>query len=395
MPINAAVGVRYEQTDVTSSALVPSPIRHQLGLGQRVLRAVRAPGITTLEGDYDYVLPSLDFEIGLTDNLKSRASWGKSIGRPGWGDIQGGQTLDQLVRINGGTGSQGNPALKPLESTNFDLSLEWYYAEGSYASVGYFRKDIDNYIGVTHDRRVSRSSCLIPVRARYFNEAVAAACADGDLTCIRNYIFDNHAGDPGVAARAWIRTATASASSPASPATRSPSSASPCRQPALGDSRWLGIHRPAHVRRQRLRRLGELHDGRLGPEVRQPDSRRAVRARRPERCGERRRVLREVQVAGPRGVQLARRVPGGTLRWHRLPNPVYTEPYGQVDLNVSYQWSDNLTLRRRRSTSRTRSSACTAAPSSEVLFVTQTGPRYMIGARYKFGWPVTRAEQAS
>ena len=26
---------------------------------------------------------------------------------------------------------------------------EWYYAEGSYASVGYFNKDIDNYVGVT------------------------------------------------------------------------------------------------------------------------------------------------------------------------------------------------------------------------------------------------------
>ncbi len=33
MPIHVAVGVRYEQTDVTSSALVPSPSRYQLGLG--------------------------------------------------------------------------------------------------------------------------------------------------------------------------------------------------------------------------------------------------------------------------------------------------------------------------------------------------------------------------
>ena len=45
-------------------------------------------------GEYDYVLPSLDFAFDVHDNLKLRASYGKSIGRPGWGDIQGGQTLE-------------------------------------------------------------------------------------------------------------------------------------------------------------------------------------------------------------------------------------------------------------------------------------------------------------
>ncbi len=41
------------------------------------------------------------------DNLKFRASWGQTIGRPKWDDIQGGQVLDLLVRVDGGTGSQG------------------------------------------------------------------------------------------------------------------------------------------------------------------------------------------------------------------------------------------------------------------------------------------------
>jgi TonB-dependent receptor len=34
----------------------------------------------------------------------------------------------------------------PFESTNLDLSLEYYYGEGSYASVGYFKKNVDNFI---------------------------------------------------------------------------------------------------------------------------------------------------------------------------------------------------------------------------------------------------------
>src|SRR3546814_1019947 len=76
-----------------------------------------------------------------------RASYGHSIRRPQWNHIQGGQTIDQFAGYEGGTGSQGDPGLKPLESKNFDLSFEWYYGEASYLSVGYFRKDIDNYIG--------------------------------------------------------------------------------------------------------------------------------------------------------------------------------------------------------------------------------------------------------
>ncbi|HAD47393.1 MAG TPA: TonB-dependent receptor, partial [Idiomarina sp.] len=44
------------------------------------------------------------------------------------------------------TGSSGNPNLLPFESTNIDLSLEYYYGDGSYASVGYFKKDVDNFI---------------------------------------------------------------------------------------------------------------------------------------------------------------------------------------------------------------------------------------------------------
>jgi TonB-dependent receptor len=44
-------------------------------------------------------------------------------------------------------GSNGNASLVPLESTNIDLSLEWYYDDVSYVSVGYYRKDVENFLG--------------------------------------------------------------------------------------------------------------------------------------------------------------------------------------------------------------------------------------------------------
>ena len=37
-----------------------------------------------------------------------------------------------------GTGSTGDPNLKPLQSENFDLSVEWYYGDASYVSAGWF-----------------------------------------------------------------------------------------------------------------------------------------------------------------------------------------------------------------------------------------------------------------
>ena len=116
--------------------------------------------------------------------MKLRASYGHSIGRPGWGDIQGGQTVSPLLRINGGSGSAGNPALKPLLSKNFDLSYEWYYADASYFSVSYYRKNISNYIdsgaGSFQDTLFSLPT---PVGGAYWNAAIAGGCGSADVGC--------------------------------------------------------------------------------------------------------------------------------------------------------------------------------------------------------------------
>jgi TonB-dependent receptor len=49
----------------------------------------------------------------------------------------------------GGTGvatlTIGNPYLKPFRGTNYDFSVEWYFAEGGLLSGAYFTKDIDSF----------------------------------------------------------------------------------------------------------------------------------------------------------------------------------------------------------------------------------------------------------
>jgi TonB-dependent receptor len=378
MPIQAAVGVRYEQTDVTSSALVPSPtgISWASDNELNVVIPAGASAFTTLEGDYDYVLPNVDFAVGITDTVKFRAGWGKTIGRPGWGDIQGGQVLDPLVRVDGGAGSQGNPALKPLESTNIDLSLEWYYAEGSYASVGFFKKDIDNYVGVT--QIVEQPFDLhTPIGGALYNEAVAAACADRSTTCIRNWIFTNRPSAPGVDAVA--RTITGQAGDPIAdfritlPANQTSETLDGFEfniQHMFGAS-GFGVSANYTLVDSGLTYNNQLRNQQFALEG-LSDAANVVAFYENYGWG--------VRLAyNWRDEFLSNRFDGAG------PSPNYTEEYGQFDLNVSYQWGDNLTLQAEAINITDEIQRIHGRTATQALFVTQTGARYMIGARYKFG----------
>jgi TonB-dependent receptor len=44
------------------------------------------------------------------------------------------------------TGSAGNPFLSPLKSTNYDASLEYYFSNTGYASIGAFHRDMRGFI---------------------------------------------------------------------------------------------------------------------------------------------------------------------------------------------------------------------------------------------------------
>jgi TonB-dependent receptor len=43
--------------------------------------------------------------------------------------------------------TSGSPGLLPLESQNFDLSFEYYFAKSSYVSIGFFDKRVKNFVG--------------------------------------------------------------------------------------------------------------------------------------------------------------------------------------------------------------------------------------------------------
>ena len=145
------LGLRYEDTQISSSALVPIPTGtswvadNEIGLifgGQS--------DFSTLKGRYENWLPAVDFDITPIENVKLRASYSHTITRPDYASLQGGITVNQPLRPGGGsTAASGNPGLMPYKSKNIDASAEWYYGRGSYVSVGYFHKTVSNFIANT------------------------------------------------------------------------------------------------------------------------------------------------------------------------------------------------------------------------------------------------------
>ena len=375
MPMSAAIGLRYEKTDITSTALVPTAIGFTWDANNEFTVQKAGQDFTTLTGNYNHLLPSIDFDIEVTNNTKFRASYGESIGRPGWGDIQGGQTLTNLARIEGGVGTQGNPGLKPLKSKNFDLSFEWYYAKSSYAAIGYFRKNISNYVGVTQVD-ATPFNLHTPYKGKLWLEAVAAICADEDPTCIRKYIFDNYDGQFGVDKASGKITGQ-----PGDPIVNFRIT-TPANQQAASLSGWelnwqhmfgkTGFGMSANYT---IVNSGLKYDNNsVGEQFALEglsDSANVVAFYEDAKW----------QIRGAynwRGEFLSGRFDG------KGPNPVYTEAYGQLDINVSYKWTENLTLQAEVINANDGVQRLHGRAKEQVLYVSQTGPRYMIGARYKF-----------
>ncbi|MEM1174831.1 MAG: TonB-dependent receptor [Pseudomonadota bacterium] len=147
IPGQISAGIRYETTDVTGSAFQNFPTALQV-TSTTEGQVLPGPEETffTLDGGYDVFLPALDIRLEPLEGHVARFSYGKSIARP---DLNGLRPVTEVADYRPGTASAfgGNPDLDPYQSDNFDLSYEYYYGAGSYVSVAYFFKQIDDYIG--------------------------------------------------------------------------------------------------------------------------------------------------------------------------------------------------------------------------------------------------------
>ena len=387
LPMNLTAGLRYEKTDVTSSGLVQIPIA---GAGldwtsNNELYPQYGPtnNFTTLKGSYHYLLPAIDFDTNLTRDLKLRLSYGDTIARPTYDQIQGGLALASPVRANGGTGSVGDPALKPLRSHNLDASLEYYYGRSSYASVGFFHKNVSNYIG-TSIVNGTPYNIATPVGGAYYNAALPS-CPTADVSCIRDYIFSHFDGQPGVTrapgTNAQGHLTGSIKGQPGDPITNfaitTPVNAHNASlrgfefnvQNAFGNT-GLGV-----AANYTLVVSGLKYDndsvGQQFALVGLSNTANVVAFYENEKVNAR-------LAYNWRGQFLQSTQDGQGY------NPVYVEPYHQIDMTLGYNWNEHLSftldaLNLNDGVIRSHSRTTEALES-----IVQTGRRYLAGVRYKF-----------
>lgn len=158
MPIRANVGLRYEDTEV-SSYTIGNPVIGFNWVSPLELSKIYASeeAADTLTGEYNHLLPNFDFSVDVIEDLVARVSYSKTIARSNIDAMYPG--TDMHTHLSGGPfkANQGNPDLLPFESENFDFSVEWYYSEGSYLSGGFFRKKVDNFIALGETQRAINS----------------------------------------------------------------------------------------------------------------------------------------------------------------------------------------------------------------------------------------------
>ncbi len=138
-------GVRLERTDVESFGYLPSrPLTTTAQRNADPIGAARRDydNPRSLEGGFTDWFPGAHLVYRMHHRLQARLSWSQSIGRPQMTNYLPLETVNdtaQTVTIN-------NSSLKPQYSNNWDVALEYYFEPVGQLAVGYFRKDITDYI---------------------------------------------------------------------------------------------------------------------------------------------------------------------------------------------------------------------------------------------------------
>jgi iron complex outermembrane recepter protein len=138
-------GVRVEETEDESFAYVQARVPSSAALrASDPVAAARQDFANTqrrLSGSYTKSFPSAHLTHDFTRNLRARASWSTSFGRPPLSNLVPVETPNDTNR----TLTISNPNLRPQTSENWDAALEYYFEPVGSLSVTYFDKKIEDY----------------------------------------------------------------------------------------------------------------------------------------------------------------------------------------------------------------------------------------------------------
>jgi TonB-dependent receptor len=134
-PVDGAVGVRVVRT------------KQKIDGNSRVgdTGTVTPVSVSTTNTD---VLPSLNLRANFRQDVVGRLIASKAVERPAFGDYNPGMVLGSVASTSTAvpTGAAGNPNLKPQESRNLDIALEWYFSRDGSVTGTVFEHNFKNYL---------------------------------------------------------------------------------------------------------------------------------------------------------------------------------------------------------------------------------------------------------
>ncbi|MFU8830784.1 MAG: TonB-dependent receptor [Wenzhouxiangella sp.] len=147
MPFTAVLGLRYEDTEVKSTGLeVPATAIVWVGGNEFAYERASEPTPRSATSDNKFWLPSISTSLEFMQDMIGRAAYSRTISRPPIGALGPNRDFIGNPTARNRQVNAGNPDLLPFVSDNLDLAVEYYYAPGSYVSVGHFRKRVDNFL---------------------------------------------------------------------------------------------------------------------------------------------------------------------------------------------------------------------------------------------------------
>jgi TonB-dependent receptor len=137
----------------------------------------------SLKSSYWDYLPSFNGRVKLQEGLYARAAISKTITRPNFGSLSPSLTLNaNPVNPSLNSGSQGNPDLKPIRATNYDLGLEYYFNKSDLVYAAAFRKEVTGFIANFSEQRTYDGVTYVISTSRNLNPATITGFEGGFQT---------------------------------------------------------------------------------------------------------------------------------------------------------------------------------------------------------------------
>jgi TonB-dependent receptor len=124
--LRVIAGLRYDHTNFTAAA-------------PETIDGAYQQAFAKSQGEYEKLLPSINALYSFTPQLRLKAGYSRTLGRPNPQDIAAVETIAE----DDNTITRGNPNLRPRVSDNFELGLEHYFNHGNgMLTLGLFAKDV-------------------------------------------------------------------------------------------------------------------------------------------------------------------------------------------------------------------------------------------------------------